>query len=688
MTPSSGESRTERETFSPGTEVVERRTPGTASGCWLAKSTLLLRNVYRSIESILLKIAEADIRKAPVIRDDSGPDQRLRFSLPTTRTRRLNRLGPTQCNYSLVPRHIDTFLEDTIEKMNVGEWLDRYFHDTLKPLDRNKQADIKYKSLPKDTLSGFTETGRENIRIPVLKQQSYTGRKPVIPSSLADTPCVNLGAAELLEMLNTVLGMSYNLENTSLSTLLEDYITKDYDFGTVYGHLRPFWYDSLSDIENKLRTREAKDLEMRRDVLVNNRIINSWLRPRRVWDLYSNRVVPWWVARQFPHPISHAWMDEHDRVDVLTPINGREWPVPIPKDANLDLIRIEMLNLGAEYAWLDVLCLRQVGGRSEDLRTEEWKVDVPTIGSAYDQGVCGVVCYFSGLGRPLNLKACDFESDRSWFRRAWTLQEITGSDDPIIGGETGGDGVVEEVIRARIQKQLSLSQDIGVSVVEALSAMQKRVSTNLVDRIAGLTYLMLTDGIPAYYEAQTEEDAWTAMVAVMEAGLQAQLFFWYPEPGSGSKVWRPSWTQVMNEALPLHDGQQWFASVDRMEEMDADYFYGLRIDSAHVRGLAEPSPEGRPRQGELIVKDGSGSQHIFEIIAEHQYPIPEDLYVLLGSNPFWSSPIVGPQYCVVGTRHPPEQLFKKLSVFEIRGTEEVRRLHDLGFSGTNETFLA
>ncbi len=58
--------------------------------------------------------------------------------------------------------------------------------------------------------------------------------------------------------------------------------------------------------------------------------------------------------------------------------------VPIPKDANLDLIRIEMLNLGAEYAWLDVLCLRQLGGRGEDLRKEEWKLDVPTIGHVYE----------------------------------------------------------------------------------------------------------------------------------------------------------------------------------------------------------------------------------------------------------------------------------------------------------------
>ncbi len=55
-------------------------------------------------------------------------------------------------------------------------------------------------------------------------------------------------------------------------------------------------------------------------------------------------------------------MNEKDRVNLWTPINGYDWPVPIPKDANLDLIHIEMLNLGAEYAWLDILYLRQVCG--------------------------------------------------------------------------------------------------------------------------------------------------------------------------------------------------------------------------------------------------------------------------------------------------------------------------------------
>ncbi|KAK0214304.1 hypothetical protein IW262DRAFT_1278936 [Armillaria fumosa] len=108
-------------------------------------------------------------------------------------------------------------------------------------------------------------------------------------------------------------------------------------------------------------------------------------------------------------------------------------PVPMPKDADLNLIRIEMLNFGAEYARLDVLCLRQKAraedppsspsqeewGHREVLRREEWKVDLPTIGWVYHKGE-KVVYYFSGLGLPLSFKRGDFESERSWFNGAWT----------------------------------------------------------------------------------------------------------------------------------------------------------------------------------------------------------------------------------------------------------------------------
>ncbi|PBK92090.1 hypothetical protein ARMGADRAFT_177308 [Armillaria gallica] len=246
-------------------------------------------------------------------------------------------------------------------------------------------------------------------------QRSYTGRTPIIPSSLADTPCATLGIPGLLDLFNTTLGTSRTLDTTSLSSVLEK---NNYDFGTAYGRLRAVWSaDNDVTIQDELRRREADDRKMRQEALVGNRIAQPYLQPRRVWDLYANRVVPWWISDAFiprcyrecvtgmsivittsnVREISHAWMDARDRVDVQTAINGYEWPVPIPKDTSLDLIRIEMLNMRVEYAWLDVLCLRQKGGRRDELREKEWKLDVPTIGAVYE--VNRVVVYLSGLGR-------------------------------------------------------------------------------------------------------------------------------------------------------------------------------------------------------------------------------------------------------------------------------------------------
>ncbi len=56
-----------------------------------------------------------------------------------------------------------------------------------------------------------------------------------------------------------------------------------------------------------------------------------------------------------------------------------------------------MLNLGAEYVWLDVLCLRQKEGLREDLREEEWKVDVAHHRKCVQQGrKCGVLLERAG----------------------------------------------------------------------------------------------------------------------------------------------------------------------------------------------------------------------------------------------------------------------------------------------------
>ncbi len=513
-------------------------------------------------------------------------------------------------------------------------------------------------------------------------QRRFTGRKPIIPSSLSDTPCRALDVAGLLATLNTILNTSYPLRTAWIYSLLGVFITRDSDFGTAYAYLRPFWYrHNFTDVEDELRAREEWDSNMREDALVNKRIITRYVPPRRVWDLYSNRVVPFWATRGWPYAISHAWVEEKDRMDALTPINGYEWPVPIPKDTNLDLIRIEMLNAGAEYAWLDVLCLRQVGGRREDLRAEEWKLDVPTIGRVYI-GFEPIMYYFNGLGRPLRIKAGDFESYRSWFRRVWTLQEV--APRRIIGGDTNDDNAMEEEVRTEFDRRLLALRELSSNsfcfpgVCNALSYMRDRVCTNPVDRIAGLVYLLNgVDTIPAYHEMQSMEDAWTALVDVLCAWERAALFFTYPRPGNRDKVWRPSWSQVMNNVEVLPSNPFMFnARVQRTEDTDSHWVEEVSIESGYVQGLAEGSHDGKRRHGELIVTDNAGTKHTFKIIADHQYQIPDGLYTLLGSSQYNFRRKLIDQYWVVG-RRLREEKFQKASVFQIADEEEVKRLDEL-----------
>ncbi|SJL13422.1 uncharacterized protein ARMOST_16865 [Armillaria ostoyae] len=540
--------------------------------------------------------------------------------------------------------------------------------------------DANYFSLPEVTISAFTETGIAESSIIVPLQRAFTGRKPVISSHLADTPCAALGTQGLLDKLNTALGTSYmlySLDNPFLSSFLDDCITNGYDFGMAYSCFRRIWYtDNWSTIQDELCRQEKWDREKRQKALVGHRIVSVWLQPRRVWDLYSNRVVPYWMMDidsedRDPWPISHAWMDEKDRALVWTPINGYEWPVPIPKDADLNLIRIEMLNLGLEYAWLDVLCLRQVGGQREDLRTEEWKLDVPTIGAVYQ--LRDVVCYLSGLGRPLTLKEGDLESDQCWFRRAWTLQEV--GDERVIAGDTPDgplhaerkDGTYETQLLTRFHKQLESTHDAPFLVFRALEEMRKRVSTNPVDKIAGLAFLMGSTTIPAYHESASLEEAWTALVNLTHEWSRAQLFFLCPEPGDRGPKWRPSWDQVMMKPLLEYvlDPHGVFKFVNRHETGDEDSCDAECIEGL-VWGLAVV--EGGHRRGKLIVKDEDGIEHEVEITAAHTYPIPEDTYTLIYGCDVDNSWVVG--------RSLPGGKFEKVSVLEI-SDEEQCRLEDL-----------
>ncbi|KAK0499355.1 hypothetical protein EDD18DRAFT_1460293 [Armillaria luteobubalina] len=544
-------------------------------------------------------------------------------------------------------------------------------------------TDGEYTNLPKVTLTSLTETGQDESTIPVLDQRSFTGIQ-VISSVLADTLCADLGVDGVLKKLNTTLGTSYNLD--SVISILEPYIAQNVDFGTAYAYLRPDW-DDIPNIAHRLRTLEVEDREMRQNVLTDGLIADPDMDPRRVWDLYANRVVPYWVAslRMFQRPwaISHAWVDEKERVDVMSPINGCEWPVPMPKDANLDLIRIEMLNarsnrgLQAEYVWLDVLCLRQEGGKNEHLRLDEWKLDVPTIGAVYEQAYARVVYYFNGLGRPLYLTPGYFESDRCWFRRAWTLQEMTMT--PIIAGVTGKD-VMDTPVQMRFHKELKSFQRVpaSTSIFHYVSDMRIRISTKPLDKVAGLVYLLHPDVIPIYDAKQSSEEAWEALMDVMESHYQVQLLFLYPEPGDGKKRWRPSWQQVMSNRIvvPLY---RFIYKFNRTEDPDIYCYMGYCIKSGTVRGLGEVPNEPMPRQGEVDINDDNGAPHTLKIIADHMHPIPDGIYTLLGCSGSFR-----PDRWVVGQIRQDGRV-EKLSVF-CSADDEVH-LCSLELDNEVETFL-
>ncbi|KAK0184617.1 hypothetical protein F5146DRAFT_1074307 [Armillaria mellea] len=215
------------------------------------------------------------------------------------------------------------------------------------------------------------------------------------------------------------------------------------------------------------------------------------------------------------------------------------------------------------------------------------------------------------------------------------------------------------------------------TVSGALQRMRHRVSTNPVDKIAGLAFLMVCETIPAYYESATLEDAWTALVDSMELECKEQLFFLCAEPGDGGKKWRPSWDQLMTKLLLAsdlgYDGG--FHLVDRDETGDEAVCDAMCIVGL-VLGLAVVD-EG-DRRGELIVEYDGGIAR-FRTTASHTYPIPEDTYTLIYCKGL-SKP------CYVVGRSLPGTKFEKVSVLEM-SEEEQDRLDDLDITVCREYIL-
>ncbi|KAK0244870.1 hypothetical protein EDD85DRAFT_760214 [Armillaria nabsnona] len=257
---------------------------------------------------------------------------------------------------------------------------------------------------------------------------------------------------------------------------------------------------------------------MQQEALVGNCIVHPKLPPQCVWDLYSNWVVPFWVSDihyrgYLPPLILHRWMDEKDHINVMSLINRYKWPVPIPKNTSLNFIQIKMLNLGAQYMWLDVLCVRQKGGPKKDLHAQEWKLDMPMIRRLYRGQK--VVIYLSGLGLPLSVKKRDMDSDKCWFRCPWTLQEV-GKRRRLIARDTT-DELMHNNDSYITGLKMSMSMWIMLHLLglvqgfwdlfSPLEEMRNQVSTNPVNKVAGLTFPLFPQTIPTYNESESLEDA-------------------------------------------------------------------------------------------------------------------------------------------------------------------------------------
>ncbi|KAK0429557.1 hypothetical protein EV421DRAFT_2025957 [Armillaria borealis] len=169
--------------------------------------------------------------------------------------------------------------------------------------------------------------------------------------------------------------------------------------------------------------------------------------------------------------------------------------------------------------------------------------------------------------------------------------------------------------------------------------------------------------------------------------MRGDLFFMYPEPGNAGAKWRPSWDQVLEKSLPKHDiWRDAYMGVSKHRAADVDRCQGFCVENGFVCGLAALGLPGTHRYGELLVKDAHRIQHVFNITATHQYPIPEGTYTLIGPDEFYWHMCEGLPWSVEQERAHPvpwvvgrrlsDKSFEKLSVLTM-ATDVAKRVLDV-----------
>ena len=458
-----------------------------------------------------------------------------------------------------------------------------------------------------------------------------------ITPELADVPCRNLNNEVLCRSLAALIGLHKDTIQAKHQWMRNDthyFVSCNFDFGLAYAAARVAWkdFDSVDSraistqryrwhkhaqqlLEERLKAVEvdhSSTLPGRQDLISSPYSVM----PRRLWDLKSNRVVDFHMLHAFQSTIenrptvktipifwavSHSWTS--DMPPVSTAVNQHQWLIPLPENIGLDDVRSELLTLGAEYIWLDVVCIRQnsEGTLLRHLQWKEWRLDMPTIGNIYRMAA-KIVRYFNGLGVPFSKEGWD--DPRHWLQRARTLQEIAQEKTTINGGiprrrdqgrapvpvpvptqqeqdeqaqheqdeqaqheqdqgpllnsrgKVNGKTIkLRDAIRPVIQLAAKVDSNRGCEVYELAKEMTKRHASYPADKTLGLFYLLRTTKLPCYDAHMTGEDFWRRNFHLLPVERKVEILFDFPYRGKDSQgednQWFPTWEQVL--AWPIRD---------------------------------------------------------------------------------------------------------------------------------------
>lgn len=400
-----------------------------------------------------------------------------------------------------------------------------------------------------------------------------TPRHPSITPTEASVPCQTLGITALLTKLNALTSRTFTLDAPGVQSTLDWCLSEGLDFGGAYGRLRHLWATpNIATARAAVAAEEQATTDLRasaffidaqgRRTLKHPYIIG----PRRLWDLPSHRVVPASFIPDRHHlwAVTHAWREI--MVGAWSPVNERQWKVPLPETVTLEAIRDELLGMGAVYCWLDVACNRQrsdVKGEDgqwlvEPLLDKELEVDLPTMGNIYGMAA-KVVRYYSGLGLPFT--PTGLTDTRHWFMRGWTLQEMNISTAvgglytetravPVTGFERDRDAEEFPEVAALL-RPLEAIVTATPRLAKVVKAMRPRYTRDAVDKIYGLGYMIKARTLPAYKADKTNgtsylEDVWWQLVHCMSDTMRGELLFLFTQPGKFKKrKWLPKWEQLM-----------------------------------------------------------------------------------------------------------------------------------------------